>query len=591
MLIDPKPSLSRFARDDEGAVAVIVSLMMTVLLGFVALGVDVASLYRERAQLQAVSDLTAVSAMGLPSDANARADNVLTRNGSAPTALETLETGRFLRNPAIAPENRFIALPADSAGINAVRVVLENDAKLHFARVFTDDTHVTLDRTSLATRTGAASFSLDSHLVHLNPIDLNALLNFNFGASAELTVGEQNVLTLNTINLTTLLETLAEQVGVSTLNPAEILDETVTAQDLIEAMQTAYPDIASDLDGIAGATGSISFSVSSLVGGIDSDLGLTATDFTSQIEMTALDVIKAVIATQSPTAGVEIDTSFTVPSVLTADTVLFANDPPVSSGWIALGEEGTQLHRAALRLKTDINADPTLLSGLGASVSVTQVSLPIHTEVAGATATLEQIGCNLADPAETAALFSTAPTPLHPANGTALAALYLGTVADGTDVIDPSTLEFADILDVDIVIDMGLLPDITIAGITLQGRSMVTIGTSSTDTVLFSHADVAAGDTSRTFGSSNLVTSAVDGLLSPTNTEVRVKPGQEGLISGLAAPIVNSLLAALPNSLLTGLSTPVDSVIDATLSQIGVELGAGELTLTGHHCEPIRLAR
>ena len=60
MLID---RIKQFAAAEDGAVAVIVSLLMTVLMGFVALGVDVAWLYGERAKLQSFADLSAISAM------------------------------------------------------------------------------------------------------------------------------------------------------------------------------------------------------------------------------------------------------------------------------------------------------------------------------------------------------------------------------------------------------------------------------------------------------------------------------------------------------------------------------------------------
>jgi Flp pilus assembly protein TadG len=49
------------ARDDRGAVAVIVALMMTVLLGFVAIAVDTGALYFERQQLQNGADAAALA--------------------------------------------------------------------------------------------------------------------------------------------------------------------------------------------------------------------------------------------------------------------------------------------------------------------------------------------------------------------------------------------------------------------------------------------------------------------------------------------------------------------------------------------------
>ena len=102
----PTDPLAPFVNDEEGSVAITVSLLLIVLLGFVALGVDVASLYRERAQLQSVSDLTAMSAMAAPQDAVNRANYVLARNAKSLESLETMQTGRFLRNPAVAPKDR-----------------------------------------------------------------------------------------------------------------------------------------------------------------------------------------------------------------------------------------------------------------------------------------------------------------------------------------------------------------------------------------------------------------------------------------------------------------------------------------------------
>lgn len=157
--------------------------------------------------------------------------------------------------------------------------------------------------------------------------------------------------------------------------------------------------------------------------------------------------------------------------------------------------------------------------------------------------------------------------------------------------IDPATLGFADLLTVRITIPVALLPDLVLADLVVQARSHVTVGSSNTDRITFTHGDVAAGDTVRSFGSERLTTSAVSTLLSSENTEIRIKPDQQGLVTGIAAPVVNTLLANLPAQLLAALTTPVDGVVDSVLESVGLELGSGELTLTGHHCELIRLVQ
>jgi hypothetical protein len=150
--------------------------------------------------------------------------------------------------------------------------------------------------------------------------------------------------------------------------------------------------------------------------------------------------------------------------------VLTAGEPVAQSGVIALGEEGTQVHRAAARLKTDLAVTPNLITSLGLG-------------------------------------------------------LGLGLVS--------------------ITIDLGLLPSIKLSSLTIQARSKVTAGASLADSVTFTIADVARGDTVKTFGSGALLSSAVSSLLSPANTEFRVKPSQASLVSGLLAPVVNNLMAVL----------------------------------------------
>ncbi|KIN71545.1 pilus assembly protein TadG-related protein [Sulfitobacter guttiformis] len=579
---------SGFARDEDGAVAVIVALLLVVLLGFAALGVDVASLYRERAMLQSTSDLTAMSAVGHPDEATARADQTLARNRSRTDALETLELGRFLRNPAIAPEDRFQVLAAGSPGINGVRVVLQQDAPLHFARIFTRDTHVNLHRSALATRTGAASFSLSSHITNLDGDALNTLLAQEFGIDATINAGDLQRLDDTSVDLELLFAALNIEVG---RNPAEILNATANGSQLVGALQTLLPTaLAVQLDGLRNAAGGDNFTLRSLVGGIDTDLGLTATEFLSGVRFSALDVVRSLAATETVGTGININTNVNISGILSTKTILTAGEPPARSGLIALGEEGVQLHRAAVRLKSETKVATSLLGGFGDGIEIASVNLPIYAEVAGATATLEEIGCSTPNPLDVAARFSTSSIPLHPANGTAVAALYLGKLPESSGAVDPASLEFADMLEVNLTIPL-LVTSLKVTGITIQARSYVPVGQSQSETVTFTRQDIMNADVIRSFGSGELLTSAVGGLLSTQNTEFRVKPGQEGLVAGAAAPLIATLLNALPGRLLSTLTTPVDAVLDSALGAAGLELGAGELELTGHHCETVQLVR
>lgn len=593
--MSPTDRLARFRRDESGVVAIIVALMLTVLFGFVALGVDVAALYRDRARLQAASDLGAMSAIADAGAARTRAEDAITRNGRDAATLTGLQMGRYLRNPAIPRDQRFIPLDTGAATVNAALVTLDDASPLYFGQIFSDRTDVVLRRSAMATRTGAVSFSLGSHLADLDPATLNAVLTAQYGAGAQIALGDITLLAETPVNLGALLQTLDGLTGGPSANPADILNAVTTADTLLDALEAELPPaLIGSLAGLTAAAAGQSVDVAAVVGGIDTQLGLTATDFLTEIDISALDIVKATIGAEGLSPPATLNTGLDVAGILGVDARLSAGEPPAQSGWVALGEAGVQLHRAAARLSLGIAADPGLLGALGTGVEATQLDLPVYLELAGATAALDEITCTGSRASDIAAAFSVSHTPLHPENGTAVAALYLGTLPAGlnpTAPVDPATLGFADLLTLRIEIPVPLLPNIVLADLVVQVRSHVTVGTSDTDRIAFTRGDVQDGATTRRYGSELLVTSAVSTLLSSENTEIRIRPDQQDLVTGSVAPVVNTLLANLPAQLLTALTVPLDGVIDGVLASTGLRLGVGELDLTGHHCELIRLVQ
>ncbi|MBS1301765.1 pilus assembly protein TadG-related protein [Loktanella sp. SALINAS62] len=579
---------TRFARNEDGAVAVVVGLLMTVLMGFVAFGVDIGALYRERAQLQATSDLTAISVMTDTAAAQIRADTALGRNGRATDTLQDLQTGRFRRNPAIAPADRFMPLPTGHPRINAVAVTLSDAAPLYFAQIFTDATQVPVTGRATATRTGAASFSLTSHIARLDALDLNTAIARRFGTDPNLTPADIDSLASARLRVGDLV------VGIDTgtnANPAAILDGTTTDDRALAALRELVPDpAAAALDPVANAARAQGFAMTDLISGADTDLGLTVIEFLDGLDASALDLLRGLVATGGAATTLDLATDLAVPGVTSVTADIASGAPPAQSGWIAIGEADTTLNRAAARLNADVTLAPDVLGPLDIGVTATQINLPLRVELAGSTATLDRISCTGSDPDDVVARFRTSHTPLHPGNGTSVAALYLGTLPAGVPV-DPATLDFADLLDLTIRIELPLLPDLVVSGITLQARSTATVGQSAIDTIAFTRADVAAGRTRAGFGSGQLTSTAIADLLSPGNLELRVKPEDAGLVDTLVAPVLDTVMAALPGQILAGLTGPLDAVVDGVLAPTGLQLGEGELTLTGHHCELIRLVQ
>lgn len=576
--------LAGFWRQEAGNVAVIVALSLTALMGFVALGVDGASLYRVRAQLQSVSDLAALSAMRDPDAAEARATGAVTGNGMNAQSVTAVEVGRYLRNPALPPSERFTPLEPGAEGINAVRVALARSEPLHFARAISDADSVTMAAQALAARTGAARFSLTSHVARLDGATLNDALSQGLGVSVSLTAGEAEALAGVRLSLGDVLDALGRQTGLAERNPAAILDATTTVGAVLTAAQGLLP---------AGVTlparGALrAVPVAALVSGADPALGLTVSEALAETDIAALDLLRALAL-----AGLgahPVDVAVDVPGVLDVSGVAMLGPRHVSSGWMALGEAGVTLHRSAARLDTIVGLQPALLGSLGTGVTATRLSLPLVVELAGATATLDRIACDTPDPDSEVASFLTAPTALHPLNGTSVAALYLGTLAQGSGPIDPASLGFADVLTVDVTVPL-LLTSVTVRGLVVQARSHVAVGASGVERISFDRSDVEAGRTTGHFGASGLLRTGVGGLLDPARTQLRLKPGQDGLLTGTVAAVLNTVLGLLPARLSQTLLTPVDAVLDALLTEAGLSVGEGELTLDARHCELVRLAQ
>lgn len=586
--------LHNFARNDRGVVAIIVALSLTMLMGFVALAIDVGMLYRERAQLQAKSDVAALSAVPDLEDAQARVDNALESNNQSADALVELELGRYLRNPAIPMDERFTALPNGTPGINAISIGLSKESPLYFAQVFLDEETADVGVRSTALRTGAASFSLGSHLAMLDDFSLSEALNESLSLNIAFDVGDVSVLQGIEFSAADLLNALSDIIGFNALNPAEILDQTISTSALISALQTVAPvGLPSTVSELAAGSDIPDFTMRELISGSETDLGLTTMDFLSDTIINANDVLTSLATPGASGSAISLDVSASAPGLLDFDTELSVGEPVSHSGVIAMGEVGTTLHNAAARLKTDIALSTDILGSLGVGVEVASVNVPLYTELAGTTAELTELSCKGESSDDIIAEFETSHSELHPGNGTSVAALYLGNLPgnpmSSTSSIDPSTLEYADLLEISIEVQL-LLVTLKVDGIVIQARSHVALGESQTESIDFTRGEFEAGQNAKTFGSGDILSSGVQSLLSPENLEIRTKPGG-GVLNAAVGSVLELVLDALPGLLLSELLSPLDTVLDSTLSTIGLELGAGELTLTNHLCEVPKLVR
>jgi uncharacterized membrane protein len=125
----------QFLSDRRGSIAVTTALIFTVLLGFTALGVDVANMFADRRKAQSTADLAAIAAVSDLVNASRAATDTVARNGYLNNASFNLEYGVYSPDINITPGNRFKV--ADVASANAARITLTTITPLFFSGVIT----------------------------------------------------------------------------------------------------------------------------------------------------------------------------------------------------------------------------------------------------------------------------------------------------------------------------------------------------------------------------------------------------------------------------------------------------------------------
>lgn len=586
----------RFRADESGATAIVVAVAMTVLIGFAALGVSVAHLFFEQRTLQTRADLAAITAAADISSAVTRAEGALAHNSMTAGDLDSVGYGRFTANPDMAIEDRMAARDASDSDVNAVTVSIAREVPLSFGAIFSDSDTLRLTAEASAANVDAVSFTLGSRLVSLDAGLLNDLLNAAFGTSVTLDLLDYQALADADIALLPFLEALGTDIGFSAGNYVEILDLDADLPDLLDALGVVSPTATQLLiTTIAATADNTSVPLDRIISVSDPNLGVDLLDFLGETNVSALDMLFATAEVINASRTVALDADLSVTGLVSLETGLRVSERPAQSGWIMVGEPGSTLHTAQTRLRTEADLDPDLLGSLGVGVEALSLHLPVYAEVAGATASLASNDCRTEAAVDTAVTFDTGLQAVDETAGTHVAELFIGSFDapdfDSSTPLSASTLDYADFLDLSLVIAVPLLPDIEIGLLTLQIKSHVTVGVSDTGEVTFSAADAAASPTTETFGSETLLTSGVADLLDAGNLDIRVSPDDAGLVTALVAPVVNAVIDLLPGRILSALLTPIDGILDGLLGALGVGVGEADLTLVHQHCGLVRLVR
>ncbi len=605
-----KQFLQRYNADDSGAVVIIVALFLTAAVGFMAVGIDLGSLYFRQKTLQTQADMAAVSAvLNLYDEAENEEDEAprvaatQTVSGNALTAaaLTDLSYGRYDYDSAVLAEDRFTEGSLTDADVNAAKAELADSAPLFFAKSFLNADSTPLSASATAARFDFASFSLGSRLLSLDTGEsvLDGLLGGALGTSVDLDVLDYNALLDTQIDLLTFSDALGNRIGATAGDYENILTSDIDLLDIAGAiLDTGLVSGSTDvLTTILNSTASTALNASDLIG-IDGDnIAVQLEDILGEVEVNALDLLKASLDVVNKDRVIEIDNlSLSLPNLLNTDLKLVVGEREAHSGWIMLGARGATLHTAQVRLKLELDLSPTLLSGLGAGVSVLALRVPLYAEVASATATLTELNCGADDPSDTIATFDSGFDPFEGVTGTHLVELFIGefdapTFEDTTTPLDHNDLEPADFVDLSLSLVL-----IKIDLFTLQLRSHAAAGVSQQPAIEFLVSEI--GGAAKTIESGDILSSTISSLLDPDVLEISVSSSSQSLLSGLLsfllAPVValvNGVLDILPGKLLGALLTPLDAVLDGLLNSLGIGIGQGDLTLDGVSCGKVVLVQ
>ena len=560
---------SRLLADRSGNIGTLAALSLPLMIFSLALGVDYGYLTVQQRQLQASADLAAIAAASNVTEAekaaatyfalNRLSVTVTGRNGvtipSTPpgvssAARASVERGRYIADPDIAPEDRFTPAGAEA---DAARVTLSRPADLFVAGVFMPQSPL-LSATGSASRTKIAAFSIGTRLASLNEGILNALLGQLLGTSLSLKVMDYRALVDADLSVQPFLKAVATQLNLTAGTYEEVLNAGITMPQLLASMRA--------VEGLSGPVRSALHAIEKAAAGSKVKLPLTrilnidpkkgvavTTGGDWEMSVNALQMVTAAAALANGRNQVVLDTGITLPGLAGVTVSLAIGETPVETPPHRLGAPGSAVRSAQTRLAVEVGID-----GLAALAGL-RVKLPLYVEVAASEAKLADIRC--LGGATTNANVSVDAVP-------GVAELAVGKV-------DPSVLsDFSD----EPRVRKARLVDTALLSIDALAHGEVK---NLTKTLLtYTPTEIAAKAT-KSVSTRDTLTSAIKSLLGDLDVEVNIKL----LNLALNTSLVTKALA----STLTTVTPAIDELLYNLLLAVGVKIGDADIRVTGVRCQ------
>lgn len=560
----------RLIADRSGNIGTLAALSLPLMVFSLALGVDYGYLTVQQRQLQASADLAAIAAAANVAEAEKAAATYFALNNlpasvtgsngvsipaatplrvNAAVVTASVERGRYVADPDIAPEDRFTAAGADA---DAARVTLSRQADLFVASVFMPKSPV-LSATGSASRTKIAAFSIGTRLASLNEGVLNALLGKLLGTNLSLKVMDYQALVDADLSVQPFLKAVATELDLTAATYEDVLNAGLTMPQLLASMgavQGLSGPVRSALRVIEQATSGSKVKIPlSRILNLDPKKGLAvATGGDWEMSLNALQMVTVAAALANGKNQVALNVGAAVPGLANVTVNLAIGEPPVETPAHRLGAPGSAVRSAQTRLAVEVSIDGlAVLAGL-------KIKLPLYVEVAASEAKLADIRCLGGAPANASVAVDTVP----------------GVAEIAVGKVDPSVLsDFSSEARVKKarIVESALLNIDAIAHVEAKNLSKTRLS--------FTPTEIAAR-TMKTVSTRDTLTSATKTLLENLDLDIQV------LFLTLGTP--KAVTAALASTL--GAVTPaVDELLYNLLLALGVKVGEADIRVTGVRCQ------
>lgn len=557
--------LARLAADRRANFAVMTALGAPFAIALCAVAVDQGSLFNERRSAQSLTDIAAITAAANIDSAEAAVLTTLNDNGIANAEVENgdgvltkadktlVAVNRGHYDPAATLGSRFT--PGGAEPYNAVRVSMRKLGSLYFGSALM--TPPAIGTTAIASVSTQAAFSVGSGLVAIDtsqsPI-LNAVLGGLLGTSLALKAVDYQALASANVNALQFVDALATQ-----------LDVTAGTYDEVLAAKASVGDIAHAVAAVPGLDGTSKALVETIAGkasagtriklgelidlGPIGHLGVGAGSGKPQVQANVLELLTAAAALANGDRQADIDLGVNIPKLASVSLRIAVGEPAQHSAWLALGEKGTMVRTAQIRVRLLIT-----IGGVEA-LAGKLVTLPIYVDIAPAEGRLAAISCSAGRP--TVGIDTTpgvADLRISDIGAAAMRDFSRAPEMKPVKLVDVSPL------------GLGL--------VSVSGQARAALESTSPTRLSFSSAEIESLAV-KTASSEKLAGSLTASLFGSLQLEAKALGIKVGVPDGVTKAL-GKMLGSVAGS--------VDDVLDPLLKLLGVKVGYADVRVTGAIC-------